>query len=365
MKNFWHDLPQPFVGLAPMDGITDQPLRQIVARYARPDVIFTEFINVEGLCHNVSRLLEPLRYDQAQRPIVAQLYGKTPKFFQQSTILAAQLGFDGVDINMGCPSKTVAGGGGGAGLIKNPDLAVKIIKAVQQGVQDWADGADCRECPDFSDKFCKLVEQQRLESGLNRLNKNSQHDAIPVSVKTRLGRDKPEVDTWIKTLLTTNITALTVHGRTLKQGYTGQADWELIGQVAQLAKKLRSSVKIIGNGDLQSYQHGVELAKKYKLAGTLIGRAAQGNPFVFQQDNSINNLSASAKAKRLAEVALEHARLYEKSLVNKKKSGFFPMRKHLAWYIKGLPQAKEIRMRLVRTNSSQEVEEILRQCNLI
>lgn len=362
IKNFWQSLPQPFVGLAPMDGITDQPFRKIVAKYAQPDVIFTEFVNVEGLCHSIKRLLPAFMYDKSQRPIVAQLYGKTPEFFRQSTILVAELGFDGVDINMGCPSKNVAGGGAGAGLIKNPDLAVKIIKAVQQGVEDWVNGAKLSDCPDFSAKFLQAAKELRSNLFLSSL---PERPLLPVSVKTRLGYEEPELENWITTLLQTQPSVLTVHGRTYRQSFTGQADWEMIGEVAKLAKKMDSQTLILGNGDVQDYQQGVELAKQYDLAGVLIGRSVQGNPFVFAKDDDFKKLSDLDKAKQLAKIALEHVKLYEEEFCHREKFNFFPMRKHLAWYIKGLPQAKEIRIKLVRTNSSQEVKQVLKQFDLI
>lgn len=364
MSNFWGNLPKPFVGLAPMDGISDQPFRQIVQKYGNPDVIFTEFVNVEGLCHSIKRLLLPLWFDPAQHPIVAQVYGKTPEHFRQCAVLVCYLGFDGVDVNMGCPSKNVAGGGAGAGLIKNPKLAVEIIDAVKQGVQDWANGADLADCPDFSDKFIKAVKELRQKSNVSQ-TESQKRQPLPVSVKTRLGYEKSEVESWIPIILETQPAVLTIHGRTYEQGFSGLADWDLIGQTADIAKKLNSKTLIVGNGDVKDYQHGVRLAKKYDLAGVLIGRAAQGNPFVFAKDASFSKLSSQKRAKKLAKVALEHAQLYEQTFSQEEKYGFFPMRKHLAWYIKGLARAKEVRRQLVRTYSSQEVEQIFHQFSLL
>ena len=364
MSNFWKNLPKPFVGLAPMDGITDQPFRQIVQKYGNPGVIFTEFVNVEGLCHSIKRLLLPLWFDPAQHPIVAQLYGKTPEYFRQCAVLVCYLGFDGVDVNMGCPSKNVASGGAGAGLIKNPKLAVEIIEAVQQGVRDWANGADLADCPDFSDKFIKAVKKLTLNYGDSQIDSQNRQ-LLPVSVKTRLGYEEPELETWIPALLETQPVVLTIHGRTYRQTFTGRADWDLIGQVVDVAKKLNSKTLIIGNGDVKDYQHGVKLAEKYNLAGVLIGRATQGNPFVFAKDQSFSKLSSEEKAQKLATIALEHAQLYEQTFSQEKKYGFFSMRKHLAWYIKEIPQAKEVRRQLVRANSSQEVEQIFHQFSLL
>ncbi|KUK79073.1 MAG: tRNA-dihydrouridine synthase [Microgenomates bacterium 39_7] len=362
MTNFWQNLPQPFVGMAPMDGVTDQPLRHILCKYSSPDLIFTEFVNVEGLCHNAKQLLRPLLYDGSQRPIVAQLYGKTPESFRQAAILVAQLGFDGVDINMGCPAKSVAGAGSGAGLIKNPQLALQIIKAVKKGVSDWQNGLSCSDCTDFSSDFCKQVEKQRQQAGLQPIKEIKQRSSIPVSIKTRLGHDSKDVGGWIKLLLEAKPTALTVHGRTLKQAYKGKADWEAIFQVVALAKEMNSDTLIVGNGDVQSRTEGIRAAQKHQVNGVLIGRAAQGNPFVFDKDTFT---TSSTFHKQLATIALEHAQLFEETFSTQEKYSFLPVRKHLAWYIKGFPQASQIRQQLVQTNSSKEVEKVLSAYGLL
>ena len=352
MSSFWNTLPQPFVGSAPMDGVTDNAYREILSKYSSPDVIFTEFVNVEGLCHNADQLLRTLLFTKKQRPVVAQVYGKTPDSFRQAATLVCELGFDGIDINMGCPSKNVASGGSGAGLIKTPNLAMKIIQAVRQGVDDWANGASCKDCADFSDEFCQLVTKQSLLD-----SEVTERKKIPVSVKTRIGTSEPEIDGWISPLLETKPVALSIHGRTTKQAYKGQANWEVIEQISQLARANNSPTLIIGNGDIQSRSRGVELAKKYQLAGVLIGRAMQGNPYVFS-GNQLQNSN-------FPKIALEHAQLFEKYFSHLPKYSFLPMRKHLAWYIKGVPEAKLVRQELVRANSSHEVEQIFTNFHLI
>lgn len=359
MKNFWHQLPQPFVGLAPMDGVTDHPFRQMVCKHSSPDLVFTEFVNVEGLCHGVHKLLRPFIFDELQRPIVAQLYGKTPASFRQAALLVAYLGFDGVDINMGCPSKSVASGGSGAGLIQTPRLALEIIKAVKKGTQDWFKGKNLEDCQDFDSDFIDQAKQLRQIIGLEPVNELKQRAALPVSVKTRLGYEQPELDDWLKEILQAEPVALTIHGRTLKQAYRGQADWEVIGQLAEYAKQIKSTTLIVGNGDIESRKQAQQQANKHHLNGVLIGRAAQGNPFVFDQDSS------TVTTKKLAPVALEHAQLFEQIFSQQEKYTFLPMRKHLAWYIKGIPQAKQIRQDLVRSNSSLEVKKILTDYQLL
>ncbi len=371
MVNFWHELRQqlarPLVGLAPMDGVTDQPFRFIVKKYGRPDVIYTEFVNVEGLCHNAEALLRGLSYDPSQRPITAQIFGKTPDCFRQAAVLVCQLGFDGIDINMGCPSRSVAGGGSGAGLIETPKLAQTIIKAAMRGVQDWASGKSCQDCADFSDSFCKQIEQRRLKMGLTPTPELENREPIPVSIKTRIGYEESEIDTWLGYLAQTQPAAIAIHGRTLRQGYSGQADWEAIGQAAEIIRSHDWQTLVLGNGDVQDFAQAQQKAVKHDVDGVLIGRAAQGNPFVFDPKNPLKDLSAVQKAKKLAQVALEHAELYEKTYCTdpNKDCFFLPMRKHLAWYVKGIPHAKEIRQKLVRTNSSLEVKEILEEFDLV
>ncbi len=359
MKNFWHQLPQPFVGLAPMDGVTDHPFRQMVCEHSSPDLVFTEFVNVEGLCHGVHKLLRPFIYDESQRPIVAQLYGKTPDSFRQAALLVAYLGFDGVDIYMGCPSKSVASGGSGAGLIQTPQLALEIIEAVKKGTQDWFEGKNLEDCQDFDSDFMSHAKQLRQIIGLKAVDQLEQRGLLPVSVKTRLGYEQPELDDWLKVILEAEPVALSIHGRTLKQAYRGQADWEVIGQLAEYAKQIKSDTLIVGNGDIDSRARGQQQAKKYNLNGVLIGRAVQGNPFVFDQDSS------SVTPKELATAALEHAQLFEQTFSKQEKYTFLPMRKHLAWYIRGVPQAKQIRQDLVRANSSTEVKKILTDYKLL
>jgi tRNA-dihydrouridine synthase len=359
---------QAAVGLAPMDGVTDQPFRHIVQKYGQPDLIFTEFVNVAGLCHGARGLLRPLLYDDSQQPIIAQIFGTRPQYFRQVAVLVAELGFAGVDINMGCPARQVTNHGAGAGLIKQPRLAQEIIQAVQQGIADWHNGRRCQQCPDLNADICQWVQQQAKQQSLGQASISKQKQVkIAVSVKTRLGYDQPQVKDWISTLLAAEPDMISLHGRTVRQGYKGQADWAAIAQAAQLAHQHK--VPLLGNGDVQSRTEAQNKIRKYQVDGVLIGRAVQGNPFVFAQPNPLSSLSAQERAQRLAQVALEHARLYEQTFAQQQpfaaKYHFLPMRKHLAWYVKGIAHAKQIRQQLVRANNSQEVEQILQQWDLV
>lgn len=349
--SFWQQLPARFVGLSPMDGVTDLPFRTITKKYGQPDLMFTEFSSVEGLCRGAVELLKEFRYTSEQRPLVAQIYGTTPEFFRQMTIVLCQLGFDGVDINMGCPAKNVAHAGAGAALIRTPDLALHIIQAAKQGVQDWLNGQTAADCPNLVPALVQKVEQQATELQLDQVERRWK----PVSVKTRIGYDAVSIVEWVNQLLTAEPTAITIHGRTLRQAYSGVADWSSIGLAAAEIKRQRPETVVIGNGDVQSRAMGQTLCEQYGVDGVLIGRASFGNPWVFggQQPPSV------------AAVALEHAQLYEQTYQHDPKYSFLPMRKHLAWYIKGMPNAAEIRSQLVRAQTSDEVAVICRSYGLL
>jgi tRNA-dihydrouridine synthase B len=355
-SGFWKELAKPIIGLSPMDGVTDQPFRHIVKKYGQPDLIYTEFATVEGFCRGVKQPLTDFLYDETQRPIIAQIYGKTPDFFRQTTIALCQLGFDGVDINMGCPAKSVSQGGAGAGLIRTPELAKEIILATQKGVEDWNNGLTVQDCPDLKNKIRKVIEERQV----NLPKKYQSHDReVPVSVKTRVGFDKPITEEWIKTIVETNPAAIALHGRTLKQGYSGLASWEEIKLAGETIKKHNPGIVFLGNGDTHNYSEAMEKVEKYSVDGVLIGRASFGNPWIFREDGKEGDINDRA------ELALEHAKLWEKSYGDREKYKFFPMRKHLAWYIKSFPNASEIRSELVRTNSSDQVEEILKKHDLL
>lgn len=347
----WQKLNKPIIGLSPMDGVTDQPFRHITKKCGHPDVVYTEFTSVEGVCHGATALLKDFLYDESQRPIVAQIFGTTPEYFRQTATLLCELGFDGVDINMGCPAKTVQQSGAGASLIKTPKLAQQIIQATKDGVQDYLDGKRSRDCKDIKEKIWREVETRHQDLP----EKYQQKRSIPVSVKTRVGYDTPVINEWIPTLLEMKPAVIALHGRTLQQGYSGEASWENIAQAAKLINQ--TDTLILGNGDIKSHSHALKLIQKHHVDGVLIGRASFGNPFVFLPE-SVNHTS-------IFEIALEHAQVFEQTYRNSDRYNFLPMRKHLGWYVKAIPQAKEVRMKLVRTNSSQEVEQIFKEYNLI
>ncbi|MFM7842470.1 MAG: tRNA-dihydrouridine synthase, partial [Nitrospira sp.] len=176
---FWEALPRPIIGLAPMDGVTDAPFRLTVANQGRPDVLFTEFTSVMDVCRGPSHLLASLIYSECERPIVAQLYGKQPELFYQAAQMVCELGFDGLDINMGCPSRNVASSGSGAGLIRTPDLAHDIIRSARQGIADWAAGQSLADAG-LKDARAEIVRAMNTRRGGPPIVRR----AIPLSVKT-------------------------------------------------------------------------------------------------------------------------------------------------------------------------------------
>ena len=358
--SFWHDIPQPIIGLSPMDGVTDPAFRFIVAKYGKPDVQVTEFINVDEVCHGGDSAWSQLHYAEIERPIVAQIYGADPDKFYQVAQVICELGFDGVDINMGCPSKNVSARGCGAALIRNPLLAREIIRAVQAGVQDWASGRRIETVglrPKIVERVLALASSRACDAPQPRR-------PVPVSVKTRLGYDSVVIEEWVSVLLEERPAAISIHGRTLAQMYRGQADWEAIARAAKLVRQ--TDTLMLGNGDVDSLEELVRRVQDTHVHGVLIGRGALGNPWFFRakdwakvQASNRGQSDDGTRSVPLEErfrVALEHARYFE-ALGG--TSRFAAMRKHLGWYCTGFFKAAEVRAQMFRAGSSQDVERIL------
>jgi nifR3 family TIM-barrel protein len=357
--SFWHDITQPVIGLSPMDGVTDPAFRFIVARHGKPDVQFTEFISVDEICYGAESAWQQLGYAEIERPVVAQIYGADPDKFYQVAQVVCELGFDGVDINMGCPSKNVSARGCGAALIKNPPLAREIIRAVQSGVRDWASGRRIETIglrPKVVEKIAALVSER---TGLGQAPRRP----VPVSVKTRLGYDSVVIEEWVAILLEERPEVISIHGRTLAQMYRGQADWGAIARAAKLARE--TPTLVLGNGDVESLADLVLRVRETHVHGVLIGRGALGNPWIFLQKDrakeQVRNAgldipSCEAALEERFRVALEHARHFE-ALGG--ASRFAAMRKHLGWYCKGFFKAAEVRSQMFRTTSSCDVERVL------
>ena len=361
--NFWRHIAKPIIGLSPMDGVTDASFRFIAAKYGPPDVTVTEFVNVEAALYAPHTLIRDLAYSEIERPVVAQIYGHTPELFYKVAHVIGELGFDGLDINMGCPAKTVASKGSGAGLILKPELAQSIIRAARHGIEDWSAGQTLDDLGLKPALIQGVLELNRLRTSRETLRGRQ---PIPVSVKTRLGYDDVVVEEWIQTLLEEKPAAITLHGRTLKQQYKGNADWDAIARAVEIAKN--SDTLILGNGDLRDMADVYRRVRETHVDGVLIGRAAQGEPWIFCAKEQAKQALASggnfdairAAPVSLAErfrVILEHSGHFAK---HTQIHSFVGMRKHLAWYCKGSPGAAELRARIVRVNSIAEVAACLR-----
>jgi nifR3 family TIM-barrel protein len=317
-KGFWNTLRKPIYTLAPMADVTDAAFRQMIAKYGKPDVIWTEFVSVNGLLSpGRESLLRDLSYTEGERPIVAQIFGNDPDKFYQVAQLLVKLGFDGIDINMGCPDRNVEKQGGGASLIKDGIRAQRIITETMRGVND---------------------------AGSN----------IPVSVKTRIGYNKVELDEWLPMLLETKPDVITVHARTRKEMSKVPANWEYVKQVVKLRDSLSVETLILGNGDVKGIADANEKIASSGADGVMIGRAVFGTPWLF---NPTSPLHTGTVPEKLS-VMIEHTRRFEKLLGDVKN--FSVMKKHYKAYVHGFDGAKELRQELMDTKSGDEVERIVR-----
>ena len=356
---FWNRLSRPVIGLSPMDGVTDSVFRLMTVRQGRPDVIFTEFTHVHDICRGPEFLLDSLHYHEDERPIVAQLYGKDPELFYQAAHVVCELGFDGLDINMGCPSRNVASSGSGAGLIKTPALAHAIMRAARQGIADWTAGQTLEAAG---------LKAARGEA-VRRLNVRRKHavfarSSIPLSVKTRLGYDEVIVERWVEHLLLEAPAVISLHGRTLQQMYKGEADWAAIGRAARLVRG--SGTLLFGNGDVQSLNEVVRRVRETGVDGVLVGRAALGAPWFFRDKDEARRHAHTAEPWETVpwapplttrfEMLLAHARQFDAQWGPQQ---FRRMRKHLGWYCKGFPHAAALRARMFLVSSVADVEAAL------
>lgn len=358
-SSFWLRLPRPLIGLSPMDGVTDAAFRLIAARHGRPDVMMTEFTHVEGICRGIPAVLRHLEYDPVERPVVAQVFGSEPAAFYKAAHVVGALGFDGLDINMGCPDKAVAAHGCGAALIQTPERAQAIILAAQAGVRDWAEGRDLASVG-LADETVDAV--RRMAMGIGATDRARR--LIPVSVKTRLGYDRVVIDSWIHVLLETEPAAVTIHGRTLEQRYRGEADWDAIARAVELGRHNRTLV--IGNGDLRSPADVVRRVRQTGVNGVLIGRAALGNPWIFRATDEIRAACLDSEshapvapvvdARERWAVAREHAAAFDRV---RGRVAFAVMRKHLGWYVRGNEDRPGLRARLMQVHDLAELDAVL------
>lgn len=314
MRNFWQKLDKPIFVLAPMADVTDCAFRQIIAKYGKPDVFWTEFVSADGLAHPVARekLLIDFIYGENEHPIVAQIFGSKPENIKKAAELCKELGFDGIDINMGCPDKSIEKQCSGAAMIKNPALARECIRAAIEG------GGE-----------------------------------LPVSVKTRIGYNRNEIETWIPELLKEDIAVLTVHLRTRKEMSDVPAHWDLMKRVVEIRDELKKDTLIFGNGDALNLEDAKQKVKDTGCDGVMLGRAIFGNPFLFANKNVLSEVEGPSISEKLRAM-VEHTKLFEEKLG--KHKNFAIMKKHYKAYCNGFDGAKELRMKLMETETASQVE---------
>ncbi|MDP3962319.1 MAG: tRNA-dihydrouridine synthase [bacterium] len=297
------------MAMAPMANVTDMAFRRIIAKYGKPDVMWTEFVSADGLISPGREvLMKDLEYSEAERPIIAQLFTGHPDKMKEAGGLVGKLGFDGLDINMGCPDRSVEKQGGGAAMIKDKKNALAVLEAAREG------------------------------SGL------------PVSVKTRIGYNKNQIEDWIGFLLEQKLPALTVHLRTRKEMSNVSAHWELMEGIVKMRDEISPETLVLGNGDVMSIEQAKEKVRETGCDGIMIGRGIFGNPWLFS--GRIPSVEERLK------VLVEHTKLYEK-LLGKVKS-FALMKKHFKAYVSGWDGAKELRVKLMETENAKEVESVVK-----
>ena len=321
-SGFWANLPKPFFVLAPLANVTDAAFRQIIATYGKPDVMWTEFVSADGLAladgAGKAKLMRDLVFTEAERPIVAQFFTSNPETMEKAAVLARELGFDGVDINMGCPDKSIEKQGAGAKLITTPSRAAELIEAAKQGAGH-----------------------------------------LPVSVKTRVGYNKDVLDEWLPIILKQNPAAVTIHARTRKDMSKVPARWERVARAVEIRNELGSNTLILGNGDCTNVEDARARVAVSGADGAMLGRAIFGNPWLFSnvrtsEDDAIYVPPTLPERLR---IAIKHAYLFEELLGDIKN--FAIMKKHFKAYAEGFSGAKELRMRLMDTSSAKEIETII------
>lgn len=314
MNNFWLTLQKPIFVLAPMEAVTDVVFRHVVANAAPPDVYFTEFTNATGWVNAGERAVAGRLDKTDEKPIVAHLWGSNPDDIEKLALHCAELGYDSIDINTGCPEKSAIKSGGGAALIKNQPLMAKIITAAKK-------------------------------SGL------------PVSVKARLGYSQiDEYKDWLHFLLEQDLAALTIHLRTKSEMSKVPAHWELLPDIVAMRDQISPQTLIIANGDIADREQGLEIVEKYKVDGVMIGRGVFHNPFAFEKKPRVHT------KKELLDLLNLHLDLYDDR--GDKRRKYETLKRFYKIYIRDFDGASELRHELMQTKSTDEVRVVLSSRNL-
>jgi len=308
-----------------MAGVTDASYRQLIKELATQTVVYTELLSTDAIHHGAKKTMEMISFDaEKEHPFIVQVFGKNPDHFLSAAKVIEEMGADGIDINMGCPAAKVVSSCHGSALIRNPELAAELVSATKEAVK------------------------------------------IPVSVKTRLGWDTADtLISFCEKLIEAGADALAIHGRTYQEKFSGESNWEPIYEL-----KKHVSVPVIGNGDICTAQDAVD--KIGNLDGVMVGRGTLGNPWLMKdicdifrnQESGIRNQGAVATIDRLTfqekiPLIIKHCELAVE--LKGEKRGMLEMRKHLAGYVKGIDGAKELRAKLVRVESIDDVISILEE----
>lgn len=311
--NLWQSLPRPFFILAPLEGVADTVFRQIVASCAKPDLFVTEFTSAEGFCSPGRDIVsQNLKFASVEQPIIAQLWGKDPDSMYTAVRAVSSMGFSGIDINMGCPDRSVMAHGSGGALIASPDVAAAVIQAAKQGIKD---------------------------SG----------KPLSMSVKTRIGHKHIITEEWASFLLKQGIDALTIHGRTIAELSKVPAHWDEIGKVVALRDRMKLPTVIIGNGDVADIRDGLEKTKTYGVDGIMIGRGVFANLWAFDRSEHPH----VATPRELLDVMERHVRLFSDTWGDKKN--FAILKKFFKIYVNGFHDATVWRMKCMEAKSADEV----------
>ncbi len=322
---FWVNIKKPAIVLAPMADVTDSAFRSVISKYGKPDAIWTEFVSADGLFRGgYEKLKYDLVYGEKEKPIVLQLFTSNPEYMEKASRLANELGFDGIDINMGCPDRSIEKQGCGSAMIKTPEKAREIIRSAIRGA-----------------------------------------GGLPVSVKTRLGYNKDILEEWLPVLLSEGPAVVTVHARTRKEMSKVPARWERVKRAVEIRNELGSKTLIFGNGDVENPEHALKLAKETGADGVMIGRGIFGKPWLFEdlekrKEYFSNGKVFNLKEKTLEEklrIAIEHTEKFEKDFAGIKN--FAIMKKHFKAYASDFDGAKELRAKLMETNNAKEIKEII------
>ncbi|WP_074432807.1 tRNA dihydrouridine synthase [Neobacillus jeddahensis] len=312
IDNFWRDLPRPFFVLAPMEDVTHVIFRHVVSKAARPDVFFTEFTNSDSYCHPEGKqsVRGRLTFTEDEQPMVAHIWGDKPEFFRQMSIGMAEMGFRGIDINMGCPVPNVASKGKGSGLILRPEVAADLIQAAKAG-------------------------------------------GLPVSVKTRLGyTELDEWQDWLTHILKQDIANLSIHLRTRNEMSQVDAHWEMIPEIKKLRDRIAPDTLLTINGDIPDRQTGLKLAEQYGVDGIMIGRGIFKNPFAFEKEPTDHS------SEELLDLLRLHLDLHDQYSELEPRP-FTALHRFFKIYVKGFRGAGELRNQLMNTKSTKEVRALL------